>query len=149
MGRKKREDDSTKKFKDGLKDVPTLKKREGEDNLQSASNLDIADDRSGDRLAEPAVFYSKNRQAHQHASTPREAWKRKFHVSVLRVRAPGGAIERAKMRGADTYEQYATECERIARTMSGEQRKSLMAIAEAWRELAREAERRPSSSREK
>src|ERR1700722_15008407 len=65
------------------------------------------------------------------------------------VRAPGGAIERAKMRGADTYEQYATECERIARTMSGEQRKSLMAIAEAWRELAREAERRPSSSREK
>jgi hypothetical protein len=64
--------------------------------------------------------------------------------SVLRVRAPGGAIERAKMRGAETYEQYATECERIARTMSGEQRKSLVAIAEAWRELAREAERRPS-----
>ena len=48
-------------------------------------------------------------------------------------------IERAEMRGAETYEQYATECERIARTMSGEQRKSLMAIAEAWRELAREA----------
>jgi hypothetical protein len=48
------------------------------------------------------------------------------------------------MRGAETYEKYATECERIARTMSGEQRKSLMTIAEAWRELAREAERRPS-----
>jgi hypothetical protein len=56
----------------------------------------------------------------------------------------GEPSERAKMRGAETYEQYAAECERIARTMSGEQRKSLMAIAEAWRELAREAERRPS-----
>jgi hypothetical protein len=47
------------------------------------------------------------------------------------------------MRDAETYEQYANECERIARTMSGEQRKSLLAIAQAWRELARDAERRP------
>jgi hypothetical protein len=107
------------------------------------SNFDIAEEWRGDRLAEPGAFCSKTRQTVQHASTPREVWKRKFHLSVLRVRAPGGAIERAKMRGAETYEKYATECERIARTMSGEQRKSLMAIAEAWRELAREAGRRP------
>jgi hypothetical protein len=46
------------------------------------------------------------------------------------------------MRDAETYERYAIECERIAGTMSGEQRKSLLGIAEAWRELAREAERR-------
>ena len=49
------------------------------------------------------------------------------------------------MRDAETYERYATECERIARTMTGEHRKSLLAIAEAWRELAREAERRSES----
>jgi hypothetical protein len=49
------------------------------------------------------------------------------------------------MRDADTYKGYANECERIARTMTGEHRKSLLAIAEAWRELAREAERRSKS----
>jgi hypothetical protein len=49
------------------------------------------------------------------------------------------------MRDSESYERYATECERIARTMSGEQRKSLLTIAEAWRELAREAERRSES----
>jgi hypothetical protein len=49
------------------------------------------------------------------------------------------------MRNAETYQRYATECERIARTMSGEHRKSLLAIAEAWRELARESERRSES----
>jgi hypothetical protein len=45
------------------------------------------------------------------------------------------------MREPETYKRYATECERIARTMSEEQRSSLLAIAEAWRELARDAER--------
>jgi hypothetical protein len=45
------------------------------------------------------------------------------------------------MRETETYKRYATECERIARTMSGEQRSSLLAIAEAWRELAQDAER--------
>jgi hypothetical protein len=49
------------------------------------------------------------------------------------------------MRNVETYERYAIECERIAKTMSGEQRKSLLAIAEAWRALAREAERRSGS----
>jgi hypothetical protein len=53
------------------------------------------------------------------------------------------------MRDAETYEQYAIECERITRTMSGEQRKSLLGIAEACLELARKAERRPSKSRDK
>jgi hypothetical protein len=47
------------------------------------------------------------------------------------------------MRGAQTYKLYATECERIAQMMAGEQRNSLLSIlsiAEAWRELARDAE---------
>jgi hypothetical protein len=37
------------------------------------------------------------------------------------------------MRYAETYERYAPECERIAKTMTGEHRKSLLAIDEAWR----------------
>jgi hypothetical protein len=45
------------------------------------------------------------------------------------------------MKDAETYKLYAAECRRIARTMSGEQRSSLLAIAEAWLELARDAER--------
>jgi hypothetical protein len=45
------------------------------------------------------------------------------------------------MKDAQTYKQYAAECLRIARMMSGEHRSSLLAIAEAWLELAREAER--------
>jgi hypothetical protein len=63
-------------------------------------------------------------------------------LGVLGVRAPWGAIEGALMSDADKYNQYAIDCERIARTMTGEQRGSLLAIAEAWRELAREAERK-------
>jgi hypothetical protein len=35
------------------------------------------------------------------------------------------------MQEAGTYKRYAIECERIARTMSGENRSSLLAIAEA------------------
>jgi hypothetical protein len=64
---------------------------------------------------------------------------------VLGAGAPWGAIERAGMQDAEIYERYAKECERIARTMSGEQHSSLLAIARAWRELAREAERQSDS----
>ena len=49
------------------------------------------------------------------------------------------------MRDPEIYERHAAECERIARTMSEEQQKSLLTIAEAWRKLAREAERRSES----
>ena len=45
------------------------------------------------------------------------------------------------MKDAETYQLYAAECQRIARTMSEEQRSSLLAIAAAWLELARDAER--------
>jgi hypothetical protein len=59
------------------------------------------------------------------------------------------ASKRGQMRSAETYEQYATECERIARSMSGEQRKSLLTIAEAWRELARDEKHRLPKSRDR
>jgi hypothetical protein len=52
-----------------------------------------------------------------------------------------GNHERVLMKDAETYQLYAAECQRIARTISGEQRSSLLAIAEAWLELARDAER--------
>jgi hypothetical protein len=35
------------------------------------------------------------------------------------------------MRDTETYKEFANECERIARTMTGEHRKSLLTIAEA------------------
>jgi hypothetical protein len=63
---------------------------------------------------------------------------------VIAVLVLWGTIERTAMRDAQTYKLYATECERIARTMAGEQRNSLLSIAEAWRELARDAERKQS-----
>jgi hypothetical protein len=81
----------------------------------------------------------------QQISIPREPLKRKFQASVLTVQAPRGATNGAEMQDAETYERYASECERIARTMSGEKRQSLLAIAQAWRELAREAKRRAKS----
>jgi hypothetical protein len=49
------------------------------------------------------------------------------------------------MRDTETYKEFANECERIARTMTEEHRKSLLTVAEAWREFAREAERRSES----
>ena len=45
------------------------------------------------------------------------------------------------MKDADTYKRCAAECQRIARTMAQDHRGTLMAIADAWLELAREAER--------
>jgi hypothetical protein len=81
----------------------------------------------------------------QQISILREPLKRKFQASVLAVQAPRGATNGAEMQDAETYERYASECERIARTMSGEKRQSLLAIAQAWRELAREAKRRAKS----
>jgi len=40
-----------------------------------------------------------------------------------------------------TYRRYAEECQRLARTMPQEHRRTLLEIAEAWLTLARESER--------
>jgi hypothetical protein len=45
------------------------------------------------------------------------------------------------MQDAKDYRHYAEECERLAKTMPGESRRTLFEIAVAWRALAAEAER--------
>jgi len=43
---------------------------------------------------------------------------------------------------AGTYRQYAGDCRRIAQSMNGKDRETLLRIAEAWEQRAREAERK-------
>jgi len=45
------------------------------------------------------------------------------------------------MQDAKTYREYAAECRRIAQTMGGKEKASLLKIAEAWDERALEADR--------
>jgi hypothetical protein len=45
------------------------------------------------------------------------------------------------MKDAKTYRQYAAECRRIAQTMRGEDRATLLQMAEMWETTAREADR--------
>jgi hypothetical protein len=45
------------------------------------------------------------------------------------------------MQDAKTYRQYAAECRRIARTMSGEDRATLEQMAALWESIAQDAER--------
>jgi hypothetical protein len=51
------------------------------------------------------------------------------------------------MRDAKTYRQYAADCRRIADTMSGEDKATLLRMAEVWETSAREAERQEAKSR--
>jgi hypothetical protein len=44
------------------------------------------------------------------------------------------------MQDAENYRHYAEECERLAKTMPDESRRTLLEIARAWRLLAAEAE---------
>jgi hypothetical protein len=46
------------------------------------------------------------------------------------------------MTSAKQYRQNAADCRRIAATMNGEDRKTLLNIAEAWEQQAQQAERR-------
>lgn len=46
------------------------------------------------------------------------------------------------MNSARQYRQNAVDCRRIAETMKGEDRQTLLKIAEAWEKQAQEAERR-------
>jgi len=47
---------------------------------------------------------------------------------------------------ADKYRQYAKDCVRLASTMSGADRQTLLKIAEAWEGRAREAETKKQNS---
>ena len=46
------------------------------------------------------------------------------------------------MQTAEDYRKYAEECERIARSVSPENRRIFLNIARAWRERADEAEKK-------
>jgi hypothetical protein len=46
------------------------------------------------------------------------------------------------MKDAKTYRQYAADCRRIAQTMRGEDRATLLQMAEMWEATAQEADRR-------
>jgi hypothetical protein len=50
------------------------------------------------------------------------------------------------MQEAKNYRHYAEECERLAKTMPAEGRRTLLEIAVAWRVLAVEAERQASAA---
>ncbi len=45
------------------------------------------------------------------------------------------------MRNADRYRHYAEECRRLAKTMSKENGRRLLEIADAWLALAKEDEK--------
>jgi hypothetical protein len=45
------------------------------------------------------------------------------------------------MKDAKTYRQYAADCRRIAQTMRGEDRATLLRMAELWETSAQEADR--------
>jgi hypothetical protein len=45
------------------------------------------------------------------------------------------------MKDVKTYREYAVDCIRIAQTMDAKDRETLLRMAEAWEDRAREAER--------
>jgi hypothetical protein len=49
------------------------------------------------------------------------------------------------MQDAKNYRHYAEECERLAKTMPDESRRTLREIVGAWRVLAAEAERQAAT----
>ena len=51
-----------------------------------------------------------------------------------------GLYRRLSLSEVERYKQYAKDCVRIASTMSGADRQTLLKIAEAWEGRAREAE---------
>jgi hypothetical protein len=49
--------------------------------------------------------------------------------------------EEANMKDAKTYREYAADCIRMAKLMSGKDKDTLLKMAEAWDERAEEAKR--------
>jgi hypothetical protein len=45
------------------------------------------------------------------------------------------------MKNAKTYREYAADCVRIAQRMSAKDKETLLKMAQAWEDRAREAER--------
>ena len=45
------------------------------------------------------------------------------------------------MKDAKTYQEYAADCRRMAKRMTAKDKETLLEMAEAWEQRAREAER--------
>ena len=63
-------------------------------------------------------------------------------VPIRRLAVRERMTLRLAMNSARQYRQNAVDCRRIAETMKGEDRQTLLKIAEAWEKQAQEAERR-------
>jgi hypothetical protein len=60
------------------------------------------------------------------------------------------ALEEADtMTHVKMYREYAVDCVRIAQSMNAEDRAALLKMAEAWEDLAREAERSETTESER
>jgi len=68
----------------------------------------------------------------------------KNKVPINRVQ--GAWTEEAVLLESQKYRQYAADCIRMARTMNAGDKQTLLEIAAAWDERAREAERREAKS---
>jgi hypothetical protein len=53
------------------------------------------------------------------------------------------------MKNAKTYREYAADCIRIAQSMSAKDRETLLKMAQAWEDRAREAERQEKKTESK
>jgi hypothetical protein len=60
------------------------------------------------------------------------------------------ALEEADtMKDVKMYREYAVDCTRIAQSMNAEDRETLLKMAQAWEDRAREAERREKTESER
>jgi hypothetical protein len=60
------------------------------------------------------------------------------------------ALEEADtMKDVKMYREYAADCARIAQSMNAEDRETLLKMAQAWEDRAREAERREKTESER
>jgi hypothetical protein len=54
--------------------------------------------------------------------------------------------EEANMKDAKTYREYAADCIRMAKLMGAKDKETLLKMAEAWEERAREADRKAKNT---
>jgi hypothetical protein len=60
---------------------------------------------------------------------------------MVRLSSVEGPEEAETMKDAKTYREYAADCIRIAQSMDAKDRETLLRMAKAWEDRAREAER--------
>jgi hypothetical protein len=66
----------------------------------------------------------------------------KLFQNVVPVKRVSSVSKEAPMLESEKFRRYAKDCIRIASTMNGQDRQTLLAIAEAWEARAAEAEGR-------